>query len=194
MKRYRNWIIAFVLSATAGAIALQNGLAPSSTETAPVTSTSTIKSTDTPTSTPTYEPCGYVWAYQDVPELSIKIETAIHALNPDATIRAQAFGENCVYADGRTSFGAMETDLYIHIPVEDLSNEEILGNWMAQVLPLIVQVSEAEFPGGYGFVEFWFEKSATEFKIAKVQVTEYLDAEVQKKSGAELFHLFYDKP
>ena len=70
MKRYRNWIIALVLSATAGAVAIQNGLAPSLSES--TESPLPITSTDAPTTTPTYEPCGYMWAYKDVPELLVK--------------------------------------------------------------------------------------------------------------------------
>jgi hypothetical protein len=191
MKRYKNWIIALVLSATAGAVALQNGLAPSLSES---TETASILSTDTPTTTPTYEPCGYMWAYQDVPELTIKIEPAVHTLNPEAKIRTQAFGENCVYADGRATFLAMETDVYIHTIVDDLTNEEALGNWMAQTLPLIVQISEDEFPGGYGKVEFWFENSSGESLYIRPKISRFLEAEVRDKAGAELFRLLNENP
>ena len=185
MKRYRNWIIALVVIITMGAIALQNRLVPSSVE---VTKAPPI------TSTPTYEPCGYMWAYQDVPELAVKVESAIHVLNPEAKIRVQAFGENCVYADGRATFLAMETNIFINTTVKDLTDEDSLGNWMAQVLPLIIQISEDEFPGGYGVVEFWFEKSNGESIVVQVRIPKYFDAEVQAKSGVELFRLFYDKP
>ena len=191
MKRNRSLLIGILLTATAGFIVLQNGLAPA---TVGMTEIPPITSTNTPTTTPTFEPCGYIWAYQDVPELAIKIENTVLTLDPNARVRVQAFGENCVYSDGSATFGAMETDVYIHIPVEDLTNEEAFGNWMAQVLPLIIQVSEDEFPGGYGFVEFWFEKNNGESVVVQVQIPEYFEAEAQTKSGAELFHLFYDKP
>ena len=192
MKRYRNWIIALVLSATAGAVAIQNGLAPSLSES--TESPLPITSTDAPTTTPTYEPCGYMWAYKDVPELLVKVESVIHALNPEAKVRVQAFGEDCVYADGRATFGAMETDVYIHTIVDDLTNEEALGNWMAQALPLIVQIPEDEFPGGYGMVEFWFENNNGESLYIRPKISRFLEADVRDKSGAELFRLLHVTP
>jgi len=184
MKRYRNWIIVFILSATTGAVALQHKLMPATidvNETAPITRTPA-------------GPCAYMWATQAVPELTEKIETAVLALDADAKIRAEAYGENCVYSDGSATFGAMETDLYIRMNVEDLTNEEAFGNWMAKIMTLIIQIPENEFPGGYGFAEFWFEKTDAEYVIVRAQIPEYFDTEVQAKSGAELFRLFYDKP
>jgi len=197
MKRYRNWIIALFISATAGAVALQSGLAPSSadiTGSPSITSTATIAVTDTPTTTPTDEPCSYTWAYQDAPELTAKIESALRELNPEVTIRVQAFGENCVHSDGSAMFLAKETDLYIRTSVITLTDEEAFGNWMAQVLPIIVKIPENEFPGGYGFVEFRFEKNDSESIFIKVQIQSYFNTEVQTKSGVELFRLFYNKP
>jgi hypothetical protein len=184
MKQKRNWAIGIILTATAGYIALQSGLAPSSavTETPPITSTSIE------------EPCAYVPAYQDSPKLALKIETAIRALDPNAVIKTQVYGENCVYSNGSVTFSAMETDLYIHTSVDDLNNEEAFGNWMAQVLPVIVQIPETEFPGGYGFVQFLFEKNNGESVAVKVQISRYFDTEVQSKTGIELFHLFYNQP
>jgi len=172
MKKYRNWIIGFVISATVGAVALQNGL------------------TSSPINPPAgNEPCAYMEAYQDVPDLAAKIETSIHTLNSDAKIRAQAYGENCVASDGSGIFSAKETDVYVRTTVEDLPDEEAFGNWMAQVLPLIVQIPESEFPGSYGFVEFWFEKNDAEHVIVRVPIQEYLNTG-QGKIGKELFEIF----
>src|SRR5215204_2146767 len=72
--------------------------------------------------TPTYEGCGYQWAYKDMPELNEPFDEAIKIINTDAKAWATAFGEDCVYADGHTDFSAMETDFYVHLPVADLSN------------------------------------------------------------------------
>lgn len=203
-KRNRNWIIALVLTAAAGFVAVQTGLAPSSNGAAltPVNDLTTSGSgiTDTPTvsdtpvaDTPSYEGCAYVWAYHDAPDITAKVDAAIRALNSDASGHASLFGEDCVYADGHSTFGAMETDFYVYLPVKDLKNNEAFGNWMAQVLPLIVQIPREEIQGNYGFVEFWFKKSETEHVIARVPVQDYLD-KAQGITGAELFRRYLPTP
>jgi hypothetical protein len=188
MKRNRNLIIGIILAATAGFVALQNGFAPASDS---VTQTPII--TDTATVAPFEGPCAYVWARHDAPELTQKIESAVRAIDPTASANANLFGEDCVYADGRSTFGAMETDFYVHLPTDDLTNEEAFGNWMAQVLQMIVQTPREEIQGNYGFVEFWFEKGDAEHVIARVLLQKYID-EAQGKTGAELFRMFYIAP
>jgi hypothetical protein len=193
MKHKRNWVIGIILSAAAAFAALQTVTAPTQDETV---SDSTIKSiTETPhpntdTPAPAFEGCGFVWAYHDEPELTEKLDTSVKFLNPEADANAVLFGEDCVYADGRSTFGVMETDFYIHLPMNDLENEEELGNWMAEVMPVITQIPRGEIPGGrYGFVEFRFDKNGAEFVIVRVPIQEYL-AEAQGKTGAELYRLF----
>ncbi len=89
MKRNRNWIIGIVLTATVGFIALQNGIAPSQDEaTQPpfVTNTSTIEITDTPT----YEGCGYMWAYHNSPELTEK-KIQLFAISTLTRVQEQSY-------------------------------------------------------------------------------------------------------
>jgi hypothetical protein len=188
MKRNKKWIVGIILTVTAGFVALQNGFAPASDS---VTQTPII--TDTATSTPFDEPCAYVWAHQGAPELTQKIDTAVHDLNPAANANADLFGEDCVYTDGRSTFGAMETDFYVHLPADDLTNEEAFGNWVAQVMQTVIQTPREEIQGNYGFVEFWFEKSDAEHVIVRVPIQKYID-EAQGKTDAELFRMFYVAP
>ena len=143
------------------------------------------------TITPTYEGCYYIWASQDLPEITEKLDTAIRALQPAASANASAFGENCVYADGHFTFGAMETDFYIHLSIESRSDEEEMGKWIAQVMPIIDQITEA--PGGPGFVEFSFQDNEPSPLIVRVPVRQYR-SEAQGLSGIELFRLFYTAP
>ena len=187
IKNYRNWIIGIALTAAAGAATLQSGLAPTASTPLPP------PTMDTPTQTvpPTAQPCGYMWAYKDAPELGEKIQAAVQGIDPKATARAQAFGEDCFYPDGSAGpFGAMETDVYIRLTVEDLTAQESFGNFMGQTLPLIAQIPESEFPGGYGFVEFSFEKNDAEHIIVRVPILDYL-SKAQGKTGLELFLTFY---
>ena len=195
MKHKRNWIIGIVLSATAGFVALQSVAAPSHDDITPPPITSTVKfsAAETETITPAYEGCAYVWAYHDAPELTEKLDVAVRAMNEQASARASLFGEDCIFANGHSVFGAMETDFYVHLPVEDLTAEEALGDWMAQVMPIITQIPREQIQGSYGFVEFWFEKNEAENIILRVPIQRYLD-EAQDKTGADLFRMFENPP
>ena len=151
MKRKRNVVIAVVLSTAAGFLALQNVSAPT-----PDSATQTPTTIETViTEPPAMEEsgpaqCAYTWAYRDTPELTEKLDAAVKALNPTTSGRAQLFGEDCVYADGHSTFGAMETDFYVRSPADDLTNEEAFGNWMAQVMPIITEIPREELEGNYG--------------------------------------------
>jgi hypothetical protein len=189
MKQKRNLAIAIVLTTAAGFLALQTVSAPTSDSAPP-----TLAAAETiPTEPPTAEPCGYVWAYHDAPELTERLNSAVQTIDPDASARAQLFGEDCVYADGRSTFGVMETDFYIHLPADDLTDKESFGNWMAQVMPIVTEIPRGEIQGKYGFVEFWFEKNEAEHVIARVPIQKYMD-EAQDKTGAELFNMFSPAP
>ncbi|MBI5354130.1 MAG: hypothetical protein HZB50_15920 [Chloroflexi bacterium] len=156
--------------------------------------------TDTPTATATatavtssYEPCGYMWAYHNADELSAMMDEEIRTLDPSASGNASFYGEDCVYADGHSTFSAMETDFYVHIPVTDLTDEESMGNWLSQVLQIVLQFPREMIQGNYGFVEFWFEKSDTEHVIVRVPIQQYMDG-THGITGAALFRMFYVKP
>lgn len=188
MKHKRNWIIGLVLSVIAALIALQNAAAPTQEDTVPdsvITETIEI-------SIPTYEGCAFVWAYHDAPELTDKVDIAVRALDEQSSAYASRFGEDCLYADGSSTFSVMETDFYVHLSVEDLTTEEIFGDWMAQVLGFITQIPREEIQGNYGFVEFWFEKNDAEHIILRVPIQNYLN-EAQDKTGTELFQMYYSQ-
>jgi len=154
-----------------------------------------IVGTDTPTVTPTYAGCAYMWAYRDLPEVSAQFDLAIKEEFPQAGGWAQAFGEDCVYADGQAEFGASETDFYVNLPVEDLADEEALGDRMAAIMTTVIDRFPREtLPGGQdGFVEFRFEMSETDFLILRVPILKYKN-EAAGKTGTELFSMFYQIP
>ena len=141
--------------------------------------------------TPTYEGCYYVWANQSLPEITEKLEAAIRALQPTASANASAFGENCVYANGHSTFGAMETDFYVTLSIESRKDEDAMGNWITQVMPVIDQL--AGVPGGSGFVEFTFQDNEPSPLVVRVPVYKY-KTEAQGLTGAKLFRLFYTAP
>ncbi len=131
-----------------------------------------------------------MWAYHSDVELSAKINEAIQAINSSASARAQLFGEDCVYADGHSTFSAMETDFYIQLPVEDLTAEEEFGNWIMQAMDIVLAIPEADIAGRKGFVEFFFMRNETEQIIMRVAIDDYLKSPAEG-SGTELFRKFY---
>jgi hypothetical protein len=125
--------------------------------------------------------------------LTKKLEDAFKSINPAASARAELYGEDCVYSDGHSTFGVMETDFHVRLPTEDLINEEALGNWMAQLLPTIVKIPREEIQGNYGFAEFWFEKNESEHVIVRVPIQKYLDG-THGITGKAFFRMFYMAP
>lgn len=190
MKKSIPYIIIATL-AGAGVLAQNLFNAPQPASTATVTST--VQPTDTPTAAASAGQCAYTWSYHNADELSAMIDAEMRDLNPAASGNASFFGEDCVYADGHSTFGAMETDFYVRIPVADLTNEDALGEWISQVLRVVLDFPRELFQGNYGFVEFWFEKSASEQLIVRVPIQRYMDG-THGISGAALFRMFYVEP
>lgn len=185
MKRKQNWIVGIALSATAVFVVLQTVNAPS-TEVIPTD----ISIPSTETSTLAYEGCAFTWAYHDDPELTEKLNSDVKKLNPDANATATLFGEDCIRADGSTTFGVMETDFTVRLPADDLSKDEDFGNWINDVMKIVIKIPREEIQGRYGFVEFWFEKSETENINFRVPIQKYID-EAKDKTGVALFNYFY---
>lgn len=196
MKRRRNWIVGAVLSTAAAVVALQTVSAPQqdSPPTPPLTDSPTATEEVLPTDTPAVQGCAYTWAYHDAPELTRTLDKKIKEINPDAIATATQFGEDCLKTDGSVTFGVMETDFTVRLPVDDLAKEEEFGNWVAQVMQVVIAIPREDIPGpNYGFVEFWFEKNGPDHIVFRVPTQEYLN-NAQGKSGAELFRMFNNNP
>lgn len=196
MKHRRNLIIGAVLSAATAALALQTVSAPQqdSPPASPWTESQTSGEGVSATDTPLFQGCAYSWANRPAPELTETLDAQIKEINPDASATATQFGEDCLKADGSVTFGVMQTDFKVRLPVDDLSKEEEFGNWVAQVMQLVTAIPREEIPGlNYGFVEFWFEKNESERIVFRVPIQDYLNA-AQEKTGAVLFQMFYTPP
>jgi hypothetical protein len=147
--------------------------------------------TPTPGSTPAFEGCAYVWAYEDLPEISAQVDRAVKLSLPNAEAHAVAFGEDCVFADGHSVFSAMQTDFYVRVLVANLEDEDALGDHMAAIL----QVITTDFPTASlagpleGLVEFQFEDAAGTRVVVRVPLGRYR-TEAHGLAGAELYRHF----
>lgn len=197
MKRSAKWAAGVLLTAAAALVALQNVSAPpdEAAGTAPtITVTVTTPPTETETPQSSVPNCAYTWAYHDAPELTGMFDAAVKELNADAGAHATQFGEDCIAADGSSVFGVMQTDFYVRLPVNDLTNEEAFGVWISEVMQVVTQIPREQIPGpNYGFVEFLFERSENERLIVRVPIQQYL-TEAQGRTGAELFRMFHQQP
>lgn len=192
MKHAGKWAVGIVLTAAAVLGTLQTVSAPSTEPETPSAqpALTTAEETESPTAAQT---CGYQWAYKNAPELTSSFDEAVKALNPDASGRVEFYGEDCIFHDGTSTFGAMETDFYVRLQVGSLNKEEDFGNWVVQVMEIVTKIPREDLSGNYGFVEFWFEKSEAEHIVFRVPIQQYIN-EAQGESGAELFKMFYSQP
>jgi hypothetical protein len=143
------------------------------------------------TPTPTFAGCGYVWATQNLPELSRKFNESLQTLSQRLSGLAYAFGENCVYADGHQTFSAMETDFRVGVQVNNIKNENELGDWIANVMHVVEALPAADLRGPQpGRVEFDFVQTDPNTLHLVVPIEKYR-REGARLSGASLFRLFY---
>lgn len=185
-----------VLATLVGAGVLAQNLisTPPQTTPNPVPVSMTVPAaTDIPTAAEAVGQCGYMWATHNADELSAMIDEEIRAIDPAASGNVSYYGEDCVYADGHSTFSAMETDFYVRIPVDDLTNEEAFGDWISQVMKIVIAFPREQIQGNYGFVEFWFEKSEGEHVIVRVPIQKYMEG-THGITGAALFRMFYNVP
>ena len=166
-----------------------------STQIVETPSTSFVVSPTTSTEiTSTSENCAYVWASQELPDLSKKVYDVLQIVDNNITGNAYAYGENCVYADGHSTFGAKETDFRVKVIVPDLKDEKELGDWIGRVMEVIIKLPADEIPGPQpGRVEFNFSKSESENKFLSVSIAKY-QKQAAGISGIELFRLFSNNP
>jgi len=152
-----------------------------------------VSTTEAPTLLPTTagpsdnQPCGYQWAYEELPELSSSFQQSIQALQAEAQARAFAFGEDCVRADRSVAgFTAMETDFNVTLQVSDVSNESDLGDWIVKVMQVIAAIPQEQIVGPRpGRVTMTFQ-SAADQKIINFYINQYQDLPAGL-SSAEIF-------
>ena len=119
------------------------------------------------------------------------MDKAVKELQSDASGRAEAYGENCVYANSnRSTFTAMETDFYFIVNANNLNDDKELGTWIVNVMKIINALPSSSISGPQaGFVEFTFETKDNQ-KILHVPINKYRNLPVNIKPADVVKTLF----
>lgn len=131
-------------------------------------------------------PCAYIWAQQDLPEIGQRFNADLQSLIPEATGGAYAFGEDCVYEDGSRTFGAMETDFTVDIPVPDLTDDSALGAYLERLIPFLAAYPTDGLPARLNRIDVRFFVSEQEFRYVRFELSAGVAAYEQGLRGAEL--------
>lgn len=123
----------------------------------------------TPTPTAYDTVCAWMWATQDLPDLSAQFTAALDAAEiPYSSAGASAFGENCVDSQGGVSyFTAMQTEFHANLTVENAADREAVGNMTADILAIIVNQFPVESTPGPnpGMITLSFDDASTAFVV-----------------------------
>jgi hypothetical protein len=137
-----------------------------------------------------YQQCSWRWATQPLPELSAQIQTAVEAAGlTNVTVSASAYGENCIPNEAGISgyFATMETDFYITALVDDVEDEEALGNLTAQILAVLKQIPPEDIRGPQlGYITLAFVAGDAQRNL-RFSVTQSDAALEQRLTGIALF-------
>ena len=133
--------------------------------------------------------CAFVWANDPLPELSEAFNKALKEIQSDAEGYAQAYGENCVTAQGEVvRFLAMETDFYITLNVENLEDRQALGDGVEQVMEVMAEFPTDETPGPQpGYIGITFEATGDSLRLW-IMRAEIETALANGLRGEELFN------
>jgi|GEM_PF-2949276 len=138
---------------------------------------------------PAYRGCGWMWARQDLPDVTVRAQTALDDAGiKDTTVRAEAFGENCTdAASNRVNyFAAMTTDYYLEVAVDDLADEDALGNFIGAAYTVLLALPAAELPALPGYIEITFT-SAGEKRHVRMMFDEVEAALADGLAGRALY-------
>jgi hypothetical protein len=162
----------------------------------PISNNPSIPITSTSISPTTENPCAYVEGRRTLKDISAQLlDKLTGAALPVESARAEAYGENCVNADGSIeTFSARETDFYITLIVADLADETALGNLLEQTLAVIDQLPVEQTPGpNPGYVGIAF-KAGEKIQNLWFMQTRVNELRKQGLKGVDLYRALRETP
>lgn len=153
-----------------------------------ITESPLITQISTAPPTVAHEQCAWNWATQPLPELSSEVQSAMEASGLiGITVRAEAYGENCLTQDNVIAyFAAMETDFRIAMNIASMTNRTSLGYTLEQILVVLDGFPAEETPGPQpGYIGIRFFNDVEELNLW-FSVTDWITARKQQLHGREL--------
>jgi hypothetical protein len=198
MKHLALITLALFLAACTRATAARAPLIPQTpTLTNPLPSKAlTLSETPAATITPTEVMCAFVEGRQTLADISAQLLAGLKDTGlPVETARAEAYGENCVAADGNVvRFAARETDFYITLNVPDLTDEKSLGRLLEQTLAVIDKFTVDQTPGpNSGYIGITF-KAGDQVQNLWFMRTQANDFRAQGLKSADLYRALKGAP
>jgi hypothetical protein len=135
-------------------------------------------------------PCAYTWASQPLPELSQTLQQRLEQQEILATeVRAAAYGENCVLADGTVAhFLTRQTDLYFQVPVTEIEDRQTQGEIAAQIIQFVDDIPAGTLVGPQeGYIQINYTTSTGQMQSLWFSISEGRTAIESGLQGAELF-------
>jgi hypothetical protein len=151
------------------------------------------------TATPTHaladDPCAFMEARQERPELSGQfLENLKKAGLPVEAARAEDYGENCVASNNKVvSFTARETDFYVTLQVANLADESTLGGHLEKILDIIDEVPANQTGPNPGYVGVTF-KAGDELQNVWFTRTQADELRAAGLRGADLYRALKNPP
>ena len=130
--------------------------------------------------------CAYAWAHRDLPDVATLAQAALAKANiTNITIRADAYGEDCIASNTVVSFGAMTTDFYLTVEVSNLNGQNTLADYVKDVYAVLSDFDQDRLPARLGYLDITF-MSDGQTKRLRTTFDEAKAALDKKLSGAAL--------
>jgi hypothetical protein len=132
-----------------------------------LTATRTPSSTALPTNTASGSgvvQCAFSWAHRDLPDVALLAQNALDGASiADTTIRADAYGEECINFSTNTvvSFGAMTTDFYVTAQVSNVNDTPALADYVKAVYAILSDLDQDSLPARLGYLDVTFTAGTT---------------------------------
>jgi hypothetical protein len=142
-----------------------------------------------------YTQCAWTWASQALPELSNTLNVSMRSAGlSDVSVRAEAYGENCINAAGEVDhFATMETDFHITVKVANLGDKKGLGDFLERILRVLDGFPTGKIPGPQpGKISISFQTTSNELNIT-FTVAEAKSARERGHHGAALLEELQNK-
>ncbi len=142
-----------------------------------------VSLTPSPTvpSNATNTPCAFMWAHQDLPEITNAAQAAFNKAKLDNinVIRADAYGETC-----GSRFMAMTTDFYLSAEVDNFRDTEAIGDIIRDAYNMLLAL-DVELPARHGYLDIEFTANG-EPKRFRAMFSQIKSAVESEATGAAL--------